>query len=299
MEFENRTPDEHVNYSTEHPLKEFAWLLGGLMVALVALSFLVGAFAGEVASWLPYRYEAAVAEQVDMQLKGNAPDAPNEPAAPGEPTPAAIRKALDRIAQPLAAHMRLPEGMQIKAHYNNSEMVNAFATLGGNIVIMRGLIEAVPDENTLAMVIAHEIAHAAERHPVKHLGRAVGIGIVLSVVSAEAARTAAATATNLAATGTLLTFSRQQEREADTIGLDALVKQYGHAGGATALFPLLEASHPPEHRARLTILSTHPHAADRVTELNTLVAARGWQADGMRIPLSPTLAALQQRARKR
>ena len=60
-------------------------------------------------------------------------------------------------------------------HYDASDTVNAFATLGGHVVIYRGLLEKLPNENVVAMVVAHEIAHIKHRDPVAALGRGVAI----------------------------------------------------------------------------------------------------------------------------
>ena len=81
-------------------------------------------------------------------------------------------------------------------HYDDDADVNAFATLGGHIVVYPGLLEAVPDENALAMVLAHEIAHVRHRHPIVGLSRSA----------------------------------------ADATALETLARAYGHVGGADRFF---------------------------------------------------------------
>ena len=140
MQFENRTPDESVNYSIEHPLKEFAWLVGGVFSSIIILTLLTGFFAGELAARLPYRYEKSLAGQAASKLTSGASDQKT----------AAIEQALNQLAARIATHMPLPEGMQITVHYQDSPEVNAFATLGANIVIYRGLLARLSDENSNA-----------------------------------------------------------------------------------------------------------------------------------------------------
>ena len=64
----------------------------------------------------------------------------------------------------------------------------------------------------------------------------MAVGVILSVVSAELGRNAAAGVLGQAGMATLLSFNRDQEREADEAALRALHAEYGHVGGAIDLF---------------------------------------------------------------
>ena len=68
MQLENPTPDESVNYAIEHPLKEFAWLLGGVLAVAATATALVSWFAGDLAALLPYRYEKQFADGIGARL---------------------------------------------------------------------------------------------------------------------------------------------------------------------------------------------------------------------------------------
>jgi predicted Zn-dependent protease len=279
MQFENRTPDEHVNYSIEHPLKEFAWLAGGVLGSLLIITLLVGFFAGELAARLPYRYEKALAGEMASQLVGKTPDARS----------AAIERELNRLAGRIAAQMPLPEGMQVTVHYQDTPELNAFATLGAHIVVYQGLLARMPDEDTLAMVLAHEMAHAQLRHPARSLGRGVAVGILLSALDSGMGRNAAGGA--LGATGgiSLLKFSRDQERDADATALGAVAALYQHVGGAQELFRVLESAGAGSEDLRVSMLSTHPLSRERIDRIATLARERGWAADGARTPLPAVL----------
>ena len=61
MRLENRPPAEGINSSTENPLKELAWLLGGSLAVVVALVFAVSLAAQWIAPRVPYKYEARLA----------------------------------------------------------------------------------------------------------------------------------------------------------------------------------------------------------------------------------------------
>ncbi len=282
MQLENPTPDESVNYAIEHPLKEFAWLLGGVLAVAVAATALVSWFAGDLAALLPYRYEKEFADGIAARLTTDAQSEGARKAA----------KEISELAAQLARAMQLPDDFQITVHLNEGQTVNAYATLGANIVVYRGLLEKMPDENSLAMVLAHEMAHAKLRHPVKSLGRGAAVGIILTVVSASIGRGAAGDLTALTSSLTLLKFSRDQERDADALALQALARHYGHIGGAHDVFRLLQAASKRPEAGQIEMLSTHPLSTERIEHITRLAAENGWPADGARKPLPPALAAL-------
>lgn len=281
MELENREPDETVNYTIEHPLKEFAWLIGGVVGLVVVATLLLGWFADHVAAWMPFRYERDLADGVAIQLRAASPS----------PRHAAIERQLNDLSQRLVKVMALPADMAITVHYADDKTVNAFATLGGNIVMHRGLLERIGDENTLAMVMAHEISHIKLRHPARAMGRGVAVGIMLTAVSSGMGRNAASGVLGSAGGITLLSFSREQEREADLEAVIALNKLYGHIGGAADLFRVLSDASGAD-KLHVAALTTHPLTPERVQALSDHARASGWAAEGPRTPLPATLGTL-------
>ena len=104
---------------------------------------------------------------------------------------------------------------------------NAFAMPGGKVGVNVGLIElANGDEDEIAAVIGHEVAHVAKRHSNKRMSQGVGVaigGIILDTAMRNKStgdRALARGAYGVGATvGAVLPFSRTQEREADDLGL--------------------------------------------------------------------------------
>jgi Zn-dependent protease with chaperone function len=268
LQYSNPQPPEGINVSERHPLRDFLSLAAAVVAIAAALSAALAFAATWIAPHVPFAVEQRLAAPYAAGL-----------GAGGGPVPPYLRSLADRLARALA----LPPGVEVHLHYDEGETVNAFATLGGHVVVFRGLIAALPDENALAMVIAHEIAHVAQRHPVQALGRGLALGAVLSTVSAAAGGSVAAHALGEAGLLTALRFSREQERQADAAAAAALAAVYGHVGGADALFRAVRAAagavRPP------AFLSTHPLDEERVADLARLAAARGWAADGPRTPL--------------
>ena len=257
MSYENRLPPEGINVSSEHPLKEFLVLALGLAGAVglvvLALSFL----AGWLIRFVPFELERTLFSQAAM----------GSPFAKAEldPQQQEIQNYLQDLADRLAFTQGLPEGMSIRVHYIDDQTVNAFATVGGNVLMFRGLLQQLPHENALSMVMAHEIAHIKHRDPLLAMGRALTVGVALASLAGFADNTVANALAGRVALFSTLKYSRDQEGAADIAALETLQRHYGHVSGAEALFEVLEAN-----RDTLTppaILSTHPLTAARIAAI--------------------------------
>jgi len=192
---------------------------------------------------------------------------------------------LQALAMRLGTHMRLPPGMSLQIHYQDEDTVNAYATLGGNIVIYRGLWDRLPDENALAMVLAHEIAHIEHRDPIISLGRGVVIALAIaSLAGISNSQTLAGLAGNVTSL-TLLKFSRDQEARADRDALAAVQAEYGSVSGATALFRLFDQLQRQRGRETPALFDTHPHNVDRLAVVQALARQHGWPLTGPSRPL--------------
>ena len=168
----------------------------------------------------------------------------------------------------VAAQMDLPEGLELEIHVIEGGEVNAFTTLGGHIFVLEGLIERLDNENSLAMVLGHEIAHAAQRDPLTSLSRGLLLQLLLTTATGETS-----TSRDLGGQLVLTAYSRELEEEADALALDALQRLYGHAGGATGLF---EELREVEVFAPGGILASHPDLSSRIRAIEDRCEERGW-----------------------
>src|SRR5258708_6652699 len=110
---------------------------------------------------------------------------------------------------------------------DDPKTVNAFCLPGGRVAVYTGILPITKDENGLAVVLAHEVAHALARHGAERMSQQVAAGLVESAaVAAGVIRTQAGLqAFELAyGIGGALPFSRKQESEADHIGLILMAK---------------------------------------------------------------------------
>ena len=269
--YSNPPPPEGINNSETRPFREFLWLTGGVLGALVLTLLLLGLAAAWLAPRIPFDYEAEVAAPLVASLTGTP--APSEESR-------RIQAYLQGLANQLSAGMGLPEGMAVTVHYSPEETVNALATLGGHLVVYRGLIEALPHENALAMVLGHEIAHVLHRDPMVSLGRGVVVAVALGALAGVSGSDIAARVIGETGLLTQMHFSREQERDADEAGLSALVALYGHGEGALELFRELGQSEGSPRPLHLEFFETHPSTPRRMTAIRGWAQAQGWPLEG-------------------
>ena len=291
--YENRQPPEGINVSREHPLRTFATLAIAAIVLVVATVAALRLAGGVAARQVPFEVERRIVSRIPIEF-GDGADHPEAVAY------------LNELAGRLAAVMPLPEGMGVTVHYDPADTVNAFATAGGNLVFYRGLLERMPHENALAMVVAHEIAHVLHRDPLAALGGGVASTVALLVLTGNAGSAAASEALNNAGLLTGMSFTRRMERAADEAAVEALGRLYGHVDGAAALFELAagargggesgegEPGEGSEARGGGGVrdlferfASTHPLDVDRIEAIDELARTRGIATEGETTPLPP------------
>jgi Zn-dependent protease with chaperone function len=277
---ENRLPPEDLLERDEHPLRELAWLLAASLAALAVLVLATGFVARWLAPKLPFEHELALAER----LFDEAGAAQQADAATRE-RHAALQALADRVAGVMAP----PPGVRVVVTDEPSELVNAYATVGGRIRVFHGLLRRLDSEEALAALLAHEIAHVKHRHVAAGMGHGLAVALVLSVVSPEGGAQAAQAVLGGAAQLALLGYSREAERQADADALAASLALYGHGGGVAALFAALPQA---EAAAGTAWLRSHPETAERLALLEAAATARGARLAGPATPLPAALRTL-------
>lgn len=104
----------------------------------------------------------------------------------------------------------------------NSPIVNAFALPGGYVYVTRGLLALANDEAELAGVIGHEVGHVLARHSAQRQSAALGTSLLSAVLGGVVGSTALNQVVGLGGQGLLASYSRDQEYEADELGVRAL-----------------------------------------------------------------------------
>lgn len=150
----------------------------------------------------------------------------------------------------------------------NTSQVNAFALPGGKISITRGLLAKMGSEDEMASVLGHEIGHVAARHSVAQYTRGMLISLAVVGVSAALAdskyRHVGSLVAGVAGTLLMLSYSRDQERQADELGYAYMTRAGYNPKGQVQTFMIfksLEKSEPGFIRA---MLASHPLTNERI-----------------------------------
>ncbi|MEQ3708114.1 MAG: M48 family metallopeptidase [Tateyamaria sp.] len=180
------------------------------------------------------------------------------------------RAALDKMTT------RLTEAGDLRYDLNigvfNHKMVNAFAAPGGQIVIMRGLLDRAETPDEIAAVLAHEIGHVEARDTTRNALRAAGSAGLLALVLGDFA---GGSAVVVAAEYTLnASYTREAEAAADVFALNMMEAAGADAEALATFFDSLdglERTLPdlPEY------LSSHPETTDRAEAARTFAKTQG------------------------
>jgi predicted Zn-dependent protease len=149
--------------------------------------------------------------------------------------------------------------------------VNAFALPGGKVVFWEGMMPVAQDDNGVAVVMGHEVAHALARHGAERMTQTMGAQALGELLSMGVGKVSPGLQEDFlkvyglgATVGVLLPWGRTQESEADRIGLSLMAKAGYDPGSAIAFWERMSkvaGDKPPE------FLSTHPSDATRIQQI--------------------------------
>jgi len=197
---------------------------------------------------------------------------------------------INAIVQRLAAVAPGPR-FPYRARVVNAAEINAFALPGGYVYVNRGLIEAVRNEGELAGVLAHEMAHVAQRHgtsqATKAYGAQMGVGLLGSLLGGRDHRLGVGEQVigSLGLNALFMKFSRNAESEADRVGAQ-MMSRAGYDPMAMAnFFDLLAAQQRGNPSGVSQFFSDHPSPQNRSASIRALAArlgrGRGTQVGGL------------------
>jgi predicted Zn-dependent protease len=179
---------------------------------------------------------------------------------------------------------RLVRAMPRQLYTFNAQVIlnntlNAFAVPGGYIYIFTGLIMNLNNEDELAGVMAHELAHVTQRHVASRLERAqfVTLGSLLLAVAGIAAGGSGGGAVAMSAMSAgqaaMLNYSRLDETDADQIGLQYLTAAGYSPEGMARGFKVLRQKSAMSGASIPAYLSTHPAIGERINTIQSKAAA--------------------------
>ena len=177
---------------------------------------------------------------------------------------------LRRVGERIAAAADKPEYRWEFIVIQGKE-VNAFALPGGKVAFWEGMMPIAHDDNGIAVVMGHEIAHALARHGAERMSQAMGAQAIGELLAAGVGQVKPGMRDDFlkvyglgATVGVLLPWGRTQESEADRIGLTLMAKAGYDPASAIAFWERMSkvsGDKPPE------FLSTHPSNATRINQL--------------------------------
>jgi beta-barrel assembly-enhancing protease len=151
----------------------------------------------------------------------------------------------------------------------NAKEINAFAVPGGYIYVNRGLIEHTQTLSQLAGVMGHEIGHVVKRHSVKQMeqmnGAQIGVGLAC-VLTAVCNNQAVGTGINVIGSAVFAKFSRNDEAEADAVGIDNVVRAHIHPKGIPEMFQILLDTRTSNPGLVDGWFASHPTEEDRIRD---------------------------------
>jgi len=195
---------------------------------------------------------------------------------------ARLQSFIETTVERLVAASDRPD-LHYKVTILNSQSVNAFALPTGQLYVTRGLIALANDDSELASVLAHEMGHVIAHHAElreEHAREAELVSRVVSDVVTDPAAGALALAKSKLA---LASFSRNQEFEADAIGVRVAARAGYDPYGAVRFLTAMERNSnlKPEESAAINpaapdFLSSHPATPERIA--NAIATARQYRA---------------------
>ncbi|MBW2063886.1 MAG: M48 family metalloprotease [Deltaproteobacteria bacterium] len=195
---------------------------------------------------------------------------------------------IDRTGKTLVPHTHrphLPYGFKVV----NATYVNAYAFPGGSVGITRGILLKLENEAELAGLLGHELGHINARHTAEQMSKStlaglfvVGAATVVGLKN-KALTDPAATLGMLGAGMLLAAYSRDNEREADSLGMEYMVKGGYNPMGMVGLMDMLRSLSKKKPSAAQILFATHPMSDERYER--ALLFSRTRYAKSRKAPL--------------
>jgi predicted Zn-dependent protease len=220
-------------------------------------------------SLISVQQEVEIGRQAQQQIKKEVPALRD----------AAVTNYVASVGRKLIARAKGPKYPYSFSVANYRE-INAFALPGGPIWVHRGAIQAAATESQLAGVLAHEIAHISERHAADKITKSLVangfLGLLGAILGNDAGGARAAQAgARILAGGYMLKFSRDDEREADSVGVEMMRRAGWDPRGMIEFMETIRRTQGNSPGRVEMFLSSHPAPAERASRLRTALAAQG------------------------
>jgi predicted Zn-dependent protease len=180
----------------------------------------------------------------------------------------ALNGYVSGVGRALASRTHRPN-MPYSFRVVNATYINAYAFPGGSIACTRGILASLNDEAELAALLGHEIGHVNARHTAEQMSKGQVSNILvggLSIIADVAAPGLGQVASSLGGFGAgafLASYSRDNERQADALGTEYMVKAGYGPDGMVELMEMLNSLNKSKPSAIELMFSTHPMSDER------------------------------------
>ena len=186
-----------------------------------------------------------------------------------------IQEYINALGQDLASQSERPD---LEWHFRvlDDPIVNAFALPGGYVYITRGILSHLNTESELAAVLGHEIGHVVARHSANQMSKQtlVGIGVMVGTILLDPEDRIYGVLAGIGSQLLMLQFSRDDEREADMLGLRYIDRLGYDPRPMSEVFETLGRVAQAQGGGDMPKwLSTHPAPEDRVERVQAGIAA--------------------------
>jgi predicted Zn-dependent protease len=239
--------------------REFLW-----MSSLSAAGFMVGCAANPVTGKPQFMM---VSEDEEIKIdKQHSPHQFSSDYGPLQDT--ALNNYINQTGRTLASRTHRPH-MPYSFRGVNATYVNAYAFPGGSIAATRGILLDLENEAQLAALLGHELGHVNARHTAEQMSKSTLINLFVgglsTVVGTQSSGLGSLTSQlGMVGAGALLaSYSRDNEREADALGLEYMVQAGYNANGFVGLMDMLRRTSKYKPTAIELMFATHPMSDER------------------------------------
>jgi predicted Zn-dependent protease len=243
--------------------RDFLWLTG-VATGSVSFSTLLSGCAFDPVTGDSGFSLVSEAQEIELDQK----QSPHQFTADyGANNDAKLNNYVSQVGSAIAKTSHRPQ-MPYNYRVLDANHVNAYTFPAGSMGITRGILVEMESEAELAALLGHEIGHVNARHASERatkgiLAQAV-VGLASSAVGDANVQQVVSGLGSLSATALLAKYSRDNEREADTLGMDYAVLAGANPKGMVKLMDLLNSLHSRSPGALEIMFSSHPMSNERL-----------------------------------
>ncbi len=252
--------------SLEGPLsrREFLWLLGvaGSATLLPLSGCAIDPVTGE-------KTLVGLSEAQEKSL--DKQQSPNQFSADlGAVQDSGLNRYVEEVGGGLWVKSHRPQ-MPYSARVLNANYVNAYTFPGGSMGVTRGIMLEMQNEDELAALLGHETGHVNARHSAERAGKELLANIALTAASVAIASSENGQQylpllqplSQIGASALLAKYSRDNEREADSLGMDYMVAGGYNPDGMVGLMAMLRGEAQQKPSLLETMFASHPMSEER------------------------------------